>query len=185
MAGWGSQRAHTLRPPGPGASKRSRSIPAFWEPSLLLLAENEGGSCYPDNAGPALRRGSQPVRVCPKIVGQLRAVVLPGGQARQNRDTPPVSPSYLRLHPKLYRTYAVGRKGAPHMASDRPKRPIYGGGNDSVGPQLRNSYYTRAYAVACAFRSWPRALTRGQRTGHGGRPPTPAPEAGASGEFLG
>jgi hypothetical protein len=25
------------------------------------------------------------------------------------------------------------------MASDRPKRPIYGGGNDSVGPQLRNS----------------------------------------------
>jgi spore coat polysaccharide biosynthesis predicted glycosyltransferase SpsG len=37
------------------------------------------------------------------------------------------------------RTYAVGRKGAPHMASDRPKRPIYGGGNDSVGPQLRNS----------------------------------------------
>jgi hypothetical protein len=103
MAGWGSQRAHTLRPPGPGASKRSRSIPAFWEPSLLLLAENEGGSCYPDDAGPALRRGSRPVRVCPKIVGQLLAVVLPGGQARQNRDTP-ACPSFitLGLHPKLY-----------------------------------------------------------------------------------
>jgi len=26
--------------------------------------------------------------VCPKIVGQLLAVVLQGGQARQNRDTP-------------------------------------------------------------------------------------------------
>jgi len=26
------------------------------------------------------------------------------------------------------------------MASDRPKHPIYGGGNDPVRPQLRNSY---------------------------------------------
>jgi hypothetical protein len=26
------------------------------------------------------------------------------------------------------------------MASDRPKHPIYGGGNDPIGPQLRNSY---------------------------------------------
>jgi hypothetical protein len=43
------------------------------------------------------------------------------------------------------RTYAVGRKGTPHMASDRPKHPIYGGGNDPVRPQLRNSY--RTYAV--------------------------------------
>jgi hypothetical protein len=45
------------------------------------------------------RKGSRPAapskppmepsrRVCPKIVGQLLAVVLQGGQARQNRDTP-------------------------------------------------------------------------------------------------
>jgi hypothetical protein len=40
----------------------------------------------------------------------------------------------------IRRTYAVGRKGTPHMASDRPKHPIYGGGNNPVRPQLRNSY---------------------------------------------
>jgi len=41
----------------------------------------------------------------------------------------------------------------------------------------------RIYAVACAFRSWPRVFARGQRTGHGGRPPTPAPGAQAPEEF--
>jgi len=49
--------------------------------------------------------------------------------------------------------------------------------------QLRNSYF-RACAVSRAFQSWSRVLSQGQRTSRGGRPPTPASEAGASGEFL-
>ena len=45
-----------------------------------------------------------------------------------------------------HRTYTVGRKGTPHMASDRSKHHIYGGWNDPVRPQLRNSYYQQFHA---------------------------------------
>jgi hypothetical protein len=46
-----------------------------------------GGSLPMRHHDPS-RKGLSSRRACPKIVGQLQAVVLQGGQARQNRDTP-------------------------------------------------------------------------------------------------
>ena len=58
-----------------------------------------------------------------------------------------------------------------------------------VPTDLRDSVLIRTYPVSYVFRSWPQTPqqepeVRGQRTGPRGRPPTPAPEAGASEEFL-
>jgi hypothetical protein len=67
---------------------------------------------------------------------------------RAHAQAPPPPSREAHLHSP--RTYAVGRKGALHMASDRPKHPIYGGGNDPIGPQLRNSYHQSVH-----FRPFP------------------------------
>ena len=42
-------------------------------------------------------KGARRAEVCPKIVGQLQAVVLQGGRARQNQDTPARGARALRL----------------------------------------------------------------------------------------
>ncbi len=74
-------RAHSQAPPPPSREAHLRSPKrALWS---LFASHAHRSLLLP--------------RVCPKIVGQLLAVVLQRGEARQNWDTPP-SPLF-RLHP--------------------------------------------------------------------------------------
>ena len=66
--------------------------------------------------------------VCPKIVGQLLAVVLQGGQARQNRDTP------------------IGRSRSGVLRSDRYRR------RESIrasSPAFTRATYSRISRALC------------------------------------
>jgi hypothetical protein len=91
-------------------------------------------------------------------------------------------------------------KTIPDLLRNPQKRPgrVEGnrdGGAIAQGPRVSSpipailfracheARHRRAYAVSCVFRSWPRDKTWGRRTGCRGRPPTPAPKAGALKEF--
>jgi hypothetical protein len=91
------------------------------------------------------RRGS---RVCPKIVGQLLAVVLQRGEARQNWDTPGIHPTVRRKAPDTRRRPSLAppcgdppaatRSGRPPLWGRRsPASPFPQGGSGSAPPAGR------------------------------------------------
>jgi hypothetical protein len=113
----------TRRPPSASSNRRqSRSFPG---PTTTLKGSPSSFT---------QTRALAPFRfLCPSIPTPSPLFSPPPAWNQSPPPSPSPSPAYTP------RTYAVGRKGALHMASDWPKHPIYGGENDPVGPQLRNS----------------------------------------------